>query len=184
MDSFFSFKYGKKWSQASCVQAFSKSWGYVQKKKTKNRVANPSTNIFDQSVGSFPSTTLTPEVKIDTATTEAEASTTFDVLSYVPEPANTATTEDSVSTTETAASAILHVLSSVPEQGKQATDNRKPIPISQPFQPIHPKYDSPLRSFSNGKKQKRFNCDWFKNEDWKSWLNYNAEKDAAFCPVV
>ena len=168
----------------SCVQAFSKSWGYVQKEKTKNRVANPSTNIFDQSVGSFPSTTLTPELKIDTATTEAEASTTFDVSSYVPEPANTATTEDSVATTETAASAILHVLSSVPEQGKQATDNRKPIPISQPFQPIHPKYDSPLRSFSNGKKQKRFNYDWFKNEDWKSWLNYNAEKDAAFCPVV
>ena len=40
---------------------------------------------------------------------------------------------------------------------------------------------SPLRSFSNGKKQKRFNHDWFKNEDWKSWLHYKPEKDAAFC---
>ena len=37
------------------------------------------------------------------------------------------------------------------------------------------------RSFSNGKKQKRFNRDWFKNEDWKFWLHDNAEKDAAFC---
>ena len=51
------------------------------------------------------------------------------------------------------------------------------------FQPFDPKYGFFLQSFSNGKNQKRFSRDWFKNEDWKSWLNYNAEKDAAFCPT-
>ena len=37
-----------------------------------------------------------------------------------------------------------------------------------------------MRSFSNGKKEKRFNRNWFENKDWKSWLHYNPEKDAAF----
>ena len=153
----------------------------ISETPTLNPVVNPSTNIVDQSVDSSASTTLTPEVNIDTATTEAAASTTLDVSSSVPEPRNTATTEGSVSTTETAASETLDVSSPIPEQGKQATDNTKPASVSQPFQPIDPKYDFPLRSFSNRKKQKRFNCDCFKNKDWKSWLHYNAEKDATFC---
>ena len=38
-----------------------------------------------------------------------------------------------------------------------------------------------MRSFSNGKKEKRFNRNRFENKDWKSWLHYNPEKDAAFC---
>ena len=146
-----------------------------------NHVAGPSTNVVDQSVDSSASTTLTPEVTIDTATTEAAASTTLDVSSSVPEPGNTAITEDSVSTTEAAASTTLDASSSILEQGKQATDNTKPAPVGQPFQLIDPKYDFPLGSFSNGKKQKQFNRDWFKNEDWKSWLHYNAEKDSACC---
>ena len=48
-----------------------------------------------------------------------------------------------------------------------------------PFQPSD--YKFPLRSFSNGKKSKAFQGQWFKNEDWKSWLHYDPEKDAAFC---
>ena len=67
---------------------------------TLNHVADPSANVIDQGVHSSASTTLTPEVNIDTATTEAAASTTLDILSSVPELRNTATTEDSVSTTE------------------------------------------------------------------------------------
>ena len=101
--------------------------------------------------------------------------------SSFPESRNTATLEDSVSKTEAAASTTLDASSSVPKKGKQATDKTKPAPVGQLFQPIDPKYDFPLRSFSNGKKQKQFKCDWFKNEDWKSRLFYNAEKDAAFC---
>ena len=132
---------------------------------TLNHVADPSTNVVHQSV----------------ATTEAAASTTSDVSSSVPEPGNAAATEDSVSTTEAAASTTLDASSSVPEQGKQATDNSKSAPVCQPFQPIDPKYDFPLRPFSNGKKQKQFNRDWFKNEDWKSWLHYSEQKDGAFC---
>ena len=128
---------------------------------TLNHVAGPSRNVVDQSVVSSASTTLTLEANIDTATTEAAA---LDVSASVPEPRNTATTEDSVSTTEPAANTTLDASSSVPEKGKQATDT-KPAPVGQPFQPINPKYDFPLRSFSNGKKQKRFNRDWFKNED-------------------
>ena len=121
---------------------------------TLNHVANPSTNAVDQSVVSSASTTLTPEVNIDTATTE-----------------------DSVSTTEAAANTTLDAALSVSEKGKQATDT-KPAPVGQPSQPIDPKYDFPLRLFSNGKKQKRFNRDWFKNEDYKSWLYCSGEKDA------
>ena len=83
---------------------------------TLNHVADPSTNVVDQSVDSSASTTLTPEVNIDTATREAAASTTLDVSSSVPGPDNTATTEDSVSTTEAAAFATLDASSSVPEQ--------------------------------------------------------------------
>ena len=150
-------------------------------RSVRNHVADFSTNFVNQSVDSTASTTLTPEVNTGTATTEAVASTTLDVSSSDPEPRNTATTEDSVSTTEVAASTTLDASSSVPEQGKQATDNTKPTPVGQLFQPIDPKYDSHLRSFSNGKKQKRFNRDQFKNKDWKSRLHYNAEKDAAFC---
>ena len=108
-----------------------------------NDVGDPSTNVVDQSVDSSASTTLTPEVNIDTATTEAAASTTLDVSSSVSEPDNTATTEGSVSTTEAAASATLDGSSSVPEQGKQATDNTKPAPVGEPFQPIDPKHDFP-----------------------------------------
>ena len=144
---------------------------------TLNHVADPSTNVVDQSVVSSASATLIPEVNIDTATTEAAA---LDVSASVPEPGNTATTEDSVSITKAAASTTLDASSSVPEKGKQATDT-KPAPVGQPFQPISPKYDFLLRSFSNGKNQKRFNRDWYKNEDYKSWLHCSEEKDGAIC---
>ena len=100
---------------------------------TLNHVTDPSTNVVDESVDSSASTKLTPTVNIDTTKTEAAASTTLDVLSSVPEPGNTATTEDSVSTTEAEASTTLDTSSSVPEQGKQATNNTKPAPIGQPF---------------------------------------------------
>ena len=65
--------------------------------------------------------------------------------------------------------------------GKQSTDASKPAAIERPFQPNDPTYNFPLRAFSNGKKQKRFNRDWFENENWKPWLHYDPEKDAAFC---
>ena len=96
---------------------------------TLNHVPDPSTNVVDQTLDSSASTTLTPEVNIDTATTEAAASTTLDILSSVPELRNTATTEDSVSTTEAAASATLDASPFVPEQGKRATDKTKPPPV-------------------------------------------------------
>ena len=141
---------------------------------TLNHVPDPSTNVVDQTLDSSASTTLTPEVNIDTATTEAAASTALDVPSSVPEPGNTATAQDSVSTTEAAASTTLDPSSSVTGRGKQATDNTKADPVGQLFQPIDPKYDFLLQSFSNGKEQKRLNRDWFKNEDWKCLLHYNA----------
>ena len=124
---------------------------------TLNHVADPSTNV-DRSVDSSVLTTLTREVNINTTTLQAAVSTTLDVfttldvLPSVPELGNTAKTEDSVSTTETAISTTLDASYSVPEEGKQATDNKKPAPVGQPFQPIDPKFDSRLRSFSNGKK--------------------------------
>ena len=40
---------------------------------------------------------------------------------------------------------------------------------------------SPCVCLATEKKQKRFNRDWLKNGDWKSWLHYNAERDATFC---
>ena len=40
---------------------------------------------------------------------------------------------------------------------------------------------SPCVCLATGKKQKRFYRDWLKNGDWKSWLHYNAERDATFC---
>ena len=116
-----------------------------------NHVADPSTNVVDQSVVSSASTTLTPKDNIDTATTEAAASITLDVSSSVPKPGNTATIEDSVSTTDSAANTISDTLSSVPEKGNQVT-NTKAAPVGQTFRPVDPKYDFPLRSFSNGKK--------------------------------
>ena len=75
---------------------------------TWNHIADPSGNVVDQSIDSSASRTLTPEVSIDTATTEAAAST------------------------------ILDATSSVPVQGKQATDNTKPASVGQLFQPIDP----------------------------------------------
>ena len=137
---------------------------------TLNHVRDPSTNVVDQSVDSSASKILMPEVNIDTATAEAAASTTLHVSSSVPEPGNSPTTEDSVFTTEAAASKTLGASPYFPGQGNQATDNAKCAPVGQLFRPIDAKYGSPLRSFSNGKKQKPFNRDWFKNEDWKSWV--------------
>ena len=80
---------------------------------TLNHIADPLTNV-DRSVDSSVSTTLTPEVSINTATTEAAVSTTLHVLSSVPKPGNTAITKDSVSTTEAAVSTTLDVSPSVP----------------------------------------------------------------------
>ena len=60
---------------------------------TLNHVSSTSAKVVDKSIDSSASTILRPEVNIDTATTEAAASTTLDASS------------------------------SVPEQGKQATDN-------------------------------------------------------------
>ena len=51
---------------------------------TLSHVVDPSANVVDQSVGSSVSTTLTPEFNIDTATTEAAASTTLDIPSSGP----------------------------------------------------------------------------------------------------
>ena len=137
---------------------------------TLNHVRDPSTNVVDQSVDSSASKILMPEVNINTATAEAAASTTLYVSSSVPEPGNSPTTEDSVFTTEAAASKTFGASPYFPGQGNQATDNAKCAPVGQLFRPIDAKYGFPLQSFSNGKKQKPFNRDWFKNEDWKSWL--------------
>ena len=99
----------------------SQNLGYIFKRKrlsaepNLNHVADPSTNVIDQSVDSSASTKLTPELNIDTATTEAAASTTLDVSFSVPEPGNAATNEDSVSTTEAAATTTVDTSSSVPE---------------------------------------------------------------------
>ena len=86
-----------------------------------NHVADPSTNVVDQSVDSSASKTLTSEVNIETATTEAAASTTLDVSTSVPEPGNTATTEDSVSTTEAAAPPIFPSDHLAAEKGKSGS---------------------------------------------------------------
>ena len=59
------------------------------------------------------------------------------------------------------------------ESGKQSSDDELPTPIDELFQPRDPKFNFPLRSFSNGKKEKRFNRNWFENKDRKSWLHYN-----------
>ena len=67
------------------------------------------------------------------------------------------------------------------ESAKQSSDDALPTAIDELFQPRDPKFNFPLRSFSNGKKEKRFNRNWLENKDWKSWLHYNPEKDAAFC---
>ena len=148
MVSFFSFKSGKSDLKRAATKHSQNLRGMFKSKKLSatvsfNHVADPLTNV-DQSVDSSVSTTLTPEFNINTATTEAAASTTLDVLSSASDPENTAITEDSVSTTEAAASTTLDVPSFAPEQGKQTTDNTKPVPVGQPFQPID---------------QKRFNCD-------------------------
>ena len=137
--------------------------GMFKRKKTKyNSNFESRCRSFNKryrSVDSSVLTTLTREVNINTTTLQAAVSiptldvfTTLDVLPSVPELGNTAKTEDSVSTIETAISTTLDVSHSVPEEGKQATDNKKPAPVGQPFQPIDPKFDSRLRSFSNGKK--------------------------------
>ena len=54
------------------------------------------------------------------------------------------------------------------ESGKQSSDDALPTAIDELFQPRDPKFNFPLRSFSNGKKEKRFNRNWFENKDWKS----------------
>ena len=58
---------------------------------TLNHVADPSANVVDKSVDSSALATLTPEVNIDTATTEAAASTTLDATYSVPEQGKHAT---------------------------------------------------------------------------------------------
>lgn len=72
-------------------------------------------------------------------------------------------------------------LTSSLESGKQSSDDVLPTAIDELFQPRDPTFNFPLRSFCNGRKEKRFNRNWLENKDWKSWLHYNPEKDAAFC---
>lgn len=48
--------------------------------------------------------------------------------------------------------------------------------IDTPYQPRDPK------SFKDrGWKSRPFQPSWFDDEDWKTWLHYDQEKDAAFC---
>ena len=56
--------------------------------------------------------------------------------------------------------------------------------MNQTFQLIDRKYDFFLRSFSNGKNQEQFNCDWSKNEDWKSGYTTMQKKMQLFVPYA
>ena len=49
--------------------------------------------------------------------------------------------------------------------------------IDYPYQPR--KVIFPLRSFGNVRRA--FKAEWFDYKNWKSWLHYGVEKDAAFC---
>ena len=58
---------------------------------TLNHVSSTSAKVVDKSIDSSASTILRPEVNIDTATKEAAASTTLDVLPSVLEQGRQAT---------------------------------------------------------------------------------------------
>ena len=118
-----------------------------------NNVANTSTKVVDQSVDSSASTTITWEINIVTATTEAAASATLDVLYSVPEPGNTATTEDSVSMTEAAASKTLDVSSSTPEKGKQGADNTRLLLLANLFRQLIQNMISPCDHLATKKSK-------------------------------
>ena len=62
------------------------------------------------------------------------------------------------------------------DHGKQSSTSQNPLPIAMPYQPKDPK------SFADrGKNSRRFQPYWFDHDDWKTWLHYDQEKDAAFC---
>ncbi len=65
-------------------------------------------------------------------------------------------------------------------RGKQSCVTTKPPSIVTPFQPRDHNYVFPLRSFRNGKVTKRFNRNWFSNDDWMSWIHYDSEIDVVF----
>lgn len=63
--------------------------------------------------------------------------------------------------------------------GKQSSSRSLPTEVQKPFQ-LNETFSFLIR-MTAGRKSKRFNCDWFNNENWNSWLHYDIEKDAAFC---
>lgn len=71
----------------------------------------------------------------------------------------------------------LESLCYIKQRGKQSSTTQKPIATDDvPFQPRDPKF------FPNrGNKSRSFRPSWFDHPDWKTWLHYDKEKDAAFC---
>ena len=67
--------------------------------------------------------------------------------------------------------------SSAETRGKQSSASEKPATVSEkPCQPRDPK------CFLDRRKNSRpFRPSWFDHGEWKTWLQYDQEKDAAFC---
>ena len=60
---------------------------------------------------------------------------------------------------------------------KQSSTSQKPLPTNDvPYQPRDPKCFR-----DRGSNSRRFRPSWFDHDDWKTWLHYDPEKDAAFC---
>jgi len=69
-------------------------------------------------------------------------------------------------------------LFSIEARGKQSTASQKPIVVGEePCQPRDPK----LYLQGGAKSKRSFRPSWFDHNDWKNWLHYDLEKNAAFC---
>ena len=67
--------------------------------------------------------------------------------------------------------------SSAETRGKQISASEKPTTVSE--KPCQPR-DS--RCFlDSGKNSRVFGPSWFDHDEWKTWLHYDQNKDAAFC---
>ena len=67
--------------------------------------------------------------------------------------------------------------SSAETRGKQSSASEKPATVGEkPCQPRDPKC-----FLDRGKNSRPFRPSWFDHDEWKTWLHYDQEKDAAFC---
>ena len=146
-----------------------------QHKLIRWETLNAPKNPFEVRPAKVPRTDEVPSTSINTEITPATPTTISNADDTTPISDSIPTVDESLSFSSEKA---VHP-STLEACGKQSVASQKPVAVlgEKPYQPRDPKCF--LRCGANSKRS--FRPSWFDHNDWKNWLHYDVEKNAAFC---